>query len=126
MQRRASRAVILLADDEPVIRNLVQVILTSAGYHVLSASDGTEALKLSRAYEGVIDLLISEAKLPELTGPDLASTISKERPNVRVLLITGTLPDKVFQQLSPELLRKPFLPEELLDRVHSILGSRLS
>jgi DNA-binding response OmpR family regulator len=124
MQPQDRRAVILLADDEPVVRNLVQVALTYAGYHVLSASAGAEALKLSRSYEGVIDLLIGDPEMPNLTGPEWANTISKERPDMQVLLMTAELCGEIPQQLRPELLRKPFVPKLLLQRVHSILFSR--
>jgi DNA-binding response OmpR family regulator len=123
MQPQDRRAVILLAHDEPVVRNLIQMALTYAGYHVLSASDGAEALKLSRSYEGVIDLLIGDAEMPNLTGPELASIISKERPDTQVLLMTAELCDEIPQQLRPELLRKPFVAKLLLSRVRSILFS---
>jgi CheY-like chemotaxis protein len=126
LQPQDRRAVILLADDEPVVRNLVQMALTYAGYHVLSASDGGEALKLSRSYEGVIDLLIGDAEMPNLTGPELANTISKERPDMQVLLMTAELCDEIPQQLRPELLRKPFVPKLLLEHINSILLSRPS
>jgi DNA-binding response OmpR family regulator len=126
MQPQDRRAVILLAHDAPVVRNLVQMALTYAGYHVLSASDGAEALKLSRSYEGVIDLLIGDAEKPNLTGRELANTISKERPDMQVLLMTAELCDEIPQQLRPELLRKPFVAKLLLSRVRSILFSRPS
>ncbi|HEY6341015.1 MAG TPA: response regulator [Bryobacteraceae bacterium] len=126
MQPQDKRAVILLADDEPVVRNLVQMALTYAGYHVLSASDGAEALNLSRSYDGVIDLLIGDAEMPNLTGPELAKTVSKERPDMQILLMAAELRDEIPQQLRLELLRKPFVPKLLLERVHSILFRRPS
>jgi DNA-binding response OmpR family regulator len=124
MQERSGGAVILLAEDEPVVRNFVRAALSSAGYYVLAACDGAEALRLSRAYEGVIDLVLSDVKMPNMTGPDLEKMIKKERPDTPVILMTGKSSNEVPHHLRPEMLRKPFLSKELLRRVEAKLGQR--
>lgn len=111
------KTIILLAEDEPIVRNLFQMALTSAGYQVLAAADGAEALRLSRAYEGTIDVLVSDVKMPNMSGPELARKIVQERPDIRVLLMTGKSSGEVPQQLRREMLRKPFVPKQLLERI---------
>jgi two-component system cell cycle sensor histidine kinase/response regulator CckA len=63
-----SRVVILVADDEELVRNLVAVIVRSDGHHVLIAIDGIEALAISRRYDGHIDLLISDIVMPGMNA----------------------------------------------------------
>jgi DNA-binding NtrC family response regulator len=117
------RPVILLAEDEPVVRNFVQMALAYAGYHVLAAADGAEALELSRSYEGAIDLVLSDVKMPKMPGPKLAETIMHERPGIRVLLMTGKSSGEIPEMLRPELLRKPFLPKQLFEKIERALAS---
>ena len=101
-----ARLVILVADDEELIRNMVAVIVRSDGYQVLIASDGAEALDLSRRYNGHIHLLISDIQMPGMTGVELATVLIQERPTIKVLLISGS-PDI---EIPPgfQFLRKPF------------------
>ena len=115
-------AVILVVDDEPFVRNVVQRSLTDAGYRVLTASDGVEALDVSRAYSGAIDLVLSDVVMPNMQGTELAERIVQERPGIRVLLMTGKSTADVPPHLLPDLLRKPFRPEQLLERIRQILG----
>jgi two-component system cell cycle sensor histidine kinase/response regulator CckA len=117
------RMVILLAEDEPVVRSFVDTALTYAGYRVLVAADGAQALQLSRSYDGPIHLVLSDIKMPNMIGPELATVIEKERPGIRVLLMTGASSGEVPQQLRQDLLRKPFLPAQLLGKIAQALSS---
>jgi CheY-like chemotaxis protein len=117
------KVVVLLAEDEPSVRCLVETSLERAGYIVLAANDGAEALKLSRSYPGRIDLLLTDLKMPRVGGPELARTVLRERPRIRILLMTGT-PSDVPEGLQRELLCKPFLPNELLRHVTRALRCR--
>ena len=121
--KRQDRRVILLAEDEPLVRRFVQSALTYAGYHVLVAADGAEALELSRTYRGTIDLVLSDVKMPNMIGPDLAKTIAKERPGIRVMLMTGKSSGEIPMVLRRELLRKPFPPKRLLETIERVLSS---
>jgi CheY-like chemotaxis protein len=108
---------VLLAEDEPGLRKLSERVLSEAGYRVLVAADGAAALGVSRAHAGPIDLLITDVVMPGLGGVDLAAALRKERPSIRVLLVSGyprstTSPaDAALAQLP--FLAKPFLPGEL-------------
>jgi two-component system, cell cycle sensor histidine kinase and response regulator CckA len=119
---RDRKAVILVVDDEPLVRNVVQMTLIHAGYHVLTASDGAEAVDVSRTYPGPIDLVVSDVKMPNITGLELAAMIVKERTGIHVLLMTGKSSGAIPPHLLPDLLRKPFFPKQLLERIHQVLA----
>jgi two-component system cell cycle sensor histidine kinase/response regulator CckA len=112
---------ILLAEDESAIRNLVVFALQRDGYSVLPASDGAEAVELSRQYPGTIDLLLSDVRMPRMDGMQAAEVIRSERPEIRVLLMSGEFACGVPPQLQATLIRKPFLPMVLLERVRGVL-----
>jgi CheY-like chemotaxis protein len=120
-----SHCVILVADDEPAVRHVAAASLKHAGYGVLVAADGTKALQLSRAYEGTIHLLLTDIKMPNLDGPGLAKIIAKERPGIRIIAMTGYSSEHVPSELIPSLIRKPFLPKDLVERVQRELNTGL-
>src|SRR5256885_1634070 len=109
MRRGTSRSsnadtVVLIVDDEPVVRNIVRSIIQAEGYSFLVAGNGQEALTLSRAYPGDLHVLLTDFAMPRMNGGDLAQKIIAERPNMRVLLVG----DKVtaFHTTQPRELRQ--------------------
>lgn len=112
--------VILLVDDEEVIRNLVMHMLEEQGFVVHSASDGQEALELSRRHPGTIDLVITDVDMPRLKGTDLCPQLLKERPGIKVILMSGAAKSGI---INLPFLPKPFDGEALLARVRAILGT---
>lgn len=116
-----SKGVILMADDEAVVRSVIDRTLTHCGYHVLVASDGAEALELSRAFAGPIHLLLSDVEMPRLRGPELAEIVKRERPGMRILLMSGRSSGSVPDHWRAEFLRKPFLPKTLIRRIEECL-----
>src|SRR2546423_15034599 len=81
--------VILVADDEVIVRNLVTILMQLDGYLVLAAADGLEGLELSRKYAGKIDLLITDMEMPRLNGSNLRAHLLEERPGIKVLVLSG-------------------------------------
>lgn len=75
--------VILIAEDDPVIRNLVRISLQREGYFILAAGDGTEALTLSREFKGRIEMLLSDIQMPNMDGIALQKQINEERPGIK-------------------------------------------
>lgn len=112
---------ILLAEDELEIRRLFSDTLTKEGFDVLTASDGEAALRHARNHVGTIDLLITDVEMPKLDGFDLRERLLEERPDVKLLVISGNLGPNIEGTEFP-LLRKPFLPSELAAKVRQILG----
>jgi len=118
------QSVILVADDEALIRNLVTLLLQQDGYFVLSAADGHEGLELSRQYPGAIDLLITDVEMPRLNGTDLCAHLLEDRPGIKVLVMSGAdMAHIVSQNAHLPFLPKPFDGETLKARVRAILAA---
>jgi len=115
------RSVILVADDEPLIRDVVTMLLQRDGYFVLSADDGDAGLELSRKYQGRIDLVITDVNMPGMNGFDLCGHLMDERPGIKVLVISGVDMSKIMHKASMPFLPKPFDGETLKAKVRKIL-----
>jgi CheY-like chemotaxis protein len=70
--------VILLAEDEPVVRNLIGLVLSKEGYSVLTAKDGQEALEICRLFKEPIHLLLTDKTMPQMNGLELAESVLKK------------------------------------------------
>ena len=116
---------ILLVEDEGAVRRLMQEILTSAGYRVLPAANGAEAMHISRDHDGEIHLLMTDVVMPGMSGPQLASRIAATRPSTRILYTSGYTDDALGPHgvLEPgrAFLQKPLLPDDLAERVRELL-----
>jgi PAS domain S-box-containing protein len=103
---------VLLVEDEESVREVANEILTINGYKVLLASQGNEALKISREHEGTIDLMVTDVVMPLMGGPELARQLALTRPQMRVLYMSGYTDDAIVHHgvLSEgtAYLQKPF------------------
>jgi signal transduction histidine kinase/CheY-like chemotaxis protein len=116
---------VLVVEDEPALRNVVQLLLAEAGYQVLLASTPTEALEVIAT--GVhVDLLLTDVVMPGMSGPKLAGEIARSRPEILVLYMSGyvgnALSEHGLDERAP-LLHKPFTPEQLLQMVRETLDA---
>jgi PAS domain S-box-containing protein len=118
---------ILFVEDEQSVRELVRDYLVAAGYCLLEAPDGTQALKVAAAHPGPIHLLITDVVMPHLSGPELATKLTAQRPNVKVLFISGYTDDTVFRHGVLEggvaFLQKPFNLKALSQKIREVLSS---
>jgi two-component system cell cycle sensor histidine kinase/response regulator CckA len=117
---------ILLVEDEQSVRELVRDYLVGAGYCMLEASDGNQALKVAAAHPGPIHMLITDVVMPHLSGPELATKLSAERPKLRILFISGYTDDTVFRHGVLEggvaFLQKPFNLKALSQKIREVLS----
>jgi CheY-like chemotaxis protein len=117
---------VLVVEDDEIIRTLVARTLRGQGYEVLEARHGSEALELWEAHRDEIGLLVSDIVMPGMSGVELAHRIAEERPELRILLMSGFAePGAGAQATAPSgagFLEKPFTPSELLRYVREILG----
>lgn len=111
---------ILLAEDEAGIRAMTRAYLEGLGYRILEAADGAEAVKVSREFDGSIDLILTDLLMPALRGDAVVSSIREQRPGVKALYISGGSEGLVADD-NPEVLLKPFEFPELGHRIRSIL-----
>ncbi len=116
---------VLLAEDEPGLRQMVDRVLKSAGYRVLAASDGVDALAMSREHTGPIELLVADVVMPRLGGIELAAALLAERPHTRVLMMSGYARDSAAPAALANVpfLAKPFSPSELLSAAKATLDA---
>jgi signal transduction histidine kinase len=112
---------ILLVEDEAPVRELVRDVLLRAGYDVLDAADGEQALSIANG-QGDLHLLLTDVIMPKMSGPQLASRFLEARPGTPVLFMSGYTDDKLGQ-LEPgvALVQKPLTPDVLLRRVREVL-----
>jgi CheY-like chemotaxis protein len=115
---RGGTETVLVVEDEPALRSLIELILSEAGYHVLAAADGEEALTLVSRGEPALDLVLTDAVMPKLSGPELVTRLREIRPDIRVIQMTGYSEHGFTED---ELIAKPFEPETLLRRVRDLL-----
>jgi two-component system, cell cycle sensor histidine kinase and response regulator CckA len=118
------QVVILVVDDEVLIRNLVTILMQRVGYIVISACDGEEALNLSRKYSGTIDLVITDVDMPHLNGVELCTRLLEERPGIKAIVMSGKDMSEITRMnVNLPFLPKPFDGEALRKRVQAILAA---
>jgi len=121
---------ILLVEDEDVVRGLARQILEQAGYHVLDARGGDEAIRLGRELGGPIDLLLTDVVMPETSGREVAKRLNKLRPATRVLYMSGYTDDAIVHHgvldSDVEFIQKPFTPIALAQKVREVLDLKRS
>jgi signal transduction histidine kinase len=123
---KATRAeTVLVAEDEHMVRVLVRKVLEQAGYTVLLAASGAEALHLAEQYDGTIHLLVSDVVMPGMNGRELMRRLVRRRPDVKVLYLSGYSEEAVERHgvLDPgtAFMQKPFTPAALARRVRELL-----
>jgi PAS domain S-box-containing protein len=117
-------ASVLVAEDDDALRRLMVQILRRHGYTVATAASAEEALVVARSLGDDLDLLVSDVVMGELSGPELAGTLQRERPALKVLLTSGTADKSVTSHLaegSSSFLSKPFRPTQFIDAVRELL-----
>jgi DNA-binding NtrC family response regulator len=115
---------ILVVDDTPAVLTVVVAVLENANFAVLKADSGEEAIRIAARYEGKIHLLLSDIQMPSMSGPELGETLKKQRPDLRVMLMSG-LPGGNLLVLNYgwAFIEKPFVTEKLLQMIDVVLHS---
>jgi signal transduction histidine kinase/CheY-like chemotaxis protein len=118
---------ILLAEDEEDVRNLTCEFLQSAGYNVLTACDGVEAIEIAERLRGAIQLLVTDVVMPRMRGPELAAKMRVIMPNLRVVFISGYSEElhgtsNCLEEAS--FVQKPFSRDGLLLQVSAALRKK--
>lgn len=116
-----SNLTILLAEDEPAIRNLAQASLEANGHHVLIALDGQHAVNIMRADQDSVDLCLFDVMMPVLTGYEAYTRILKSHPNTPVLFICGDASRTSSVHAHLPHLQKPFANTQLYEKIRSVL-----
>jgi DNA-binding NtrC family response regulator len=104
---------ILIVDDDPRIVAVVMALLANSEYKILTAENGSKALEESRAFSGDIHVLLSDFQMPGISGIDLAMAMTAERPEVKVLLMSGYDGGMLVLNAGWHFLAKPFIASQL-------------
>ena len=123
-RRRTGTETILLAEDEPRVRELTAKILRRHGYTVIVACDGLQALHAAQVPDAGIDIVVTDVRMPSMGGPELCQHLWEVRPTLKVLFLSGYPGVDASSDeagLPAPLLRKPFTSDGLLDQVRAIL-----
>ncbi|GAB1722904.1 MAG: putative Hybrid sensor histidine kinase [Nitrospira sp.] len=124
------RETVLLVEDEPGVRRLVNETLRLHGYTVLEARHGIEALLTGAKHAGPIHLLLTDVVMPQMSGPEVAEKLATVRPEVKVLYMSGYPDHPAFSKggidTEHSFLQKPFTPTTLAQKVREVLdGSKV-
>ena len=118
---------ILLVEDEATVRDLVERILNLQGYRVLAAQGADEAQMVCEAFEGRLDLLLTDVVMPKTSGPILAENLQRRFHDLKVLFMSGYTDShsgvRLLNQKRAAFLPKPFSPEVLAHKVRDVLDS---
>ncbi len=119
------KGTVLVAEDEGPVRTLLSRVLKAAGYNVLDAEDGEQALTLSEGHGGEIDLLVTDIVMPGMNGRILAKRVLADRPDTKVMYISGysggvAKADDIEAE-GAIFIRKPFSPDSLLSAVKTMI-----
>lgn len=116
--------VILLVEDESVVREITGEVLAQAGYQVIASSGPREALRAARKHPGQIDLLLTDMVMPEMTGADLAVELLDHQPDLITIFMSGYAEHDVMKSVRTTAaihIQKPFTIDALLTRVAEAL-----
>jgi signal transduction histidine kinase/transcriptional regulator with GAF, ATPase, and Fis domain len=119
---------ILIVEDESAVRRMAARALAGQGYTILEAENGAEALAVLARTAGPVDLVLTDVVMPILNGRELGERLAADRPELRVLFMSGYTDDDVVRRglLRPGVpfLQKPFMPADLSRKVRAVLDSR--
>ena len=119
---------ILVVEDEPAVLTLLERVMSGAGYVVVTASSGVEALAVTATRSGDIHLLVSDAVMPGMTGLELARQLRLDRPELPILFVSGWAGEAFDREWAAapavDLVLKPFEVADLLERVRALLAAR--
>jgi PAS domain S-box-containing protein len=126
-QRQSGTETVLVVEDEEIVCSLACEALEMLGYTTLSACDSREALAVSNGYDGIIHLLLTDVVLPYMDGRSLFERLSRSRPEMKVLYMSGYTDDAIVHHgvLDPDVhfLQKPFTMDSLAGKMREVLDN---
>ena len=124
---RQGSETVLIVEDSEAVRRYTSAVLENAGYCVLLAATGADALALSEHFSGTIDLVLTDLVLPQMNGRELAEKLELARPGVKILFMSGYSQEMIGSRgiIAKDVayLPKPFSPDELTAKVREVLGN---
>jgi len=118
----AAGGTILLVEDEDAVRALIAEVLGEAGYDLIAAASGSEAIQAAAANDGAIDLVLTDLVMPGMSGIEVGEALREARPQIKVLYMSGYTDEKVPISLgsSSDFLQKPFTMNDLTAKIREL------
>jgi DNA-binding response OmpR family regulator len=115
---------ILVVEDDPELRTMLEILFEARGYQMLIAEDGRAGWEMAKAHQGPIDLLLSDIVMPHMTGVELARRISTARSETKILLVSAYHQSVLAIDKNWNFVPKPYAPNVLIGKVEELLAAR--
>jgi CheY-like chemotaxis protein len=115
---------ILVVDDDLAVRTIARAFLAAAGYTVMDAASGAEALQVFQRHQMAITVVISDIVMPGMSGPELCDRLLQIQPQLKLLFMSGNINSADLGGI--ELVPKPFRAHELVSKVQELVNSKTS
>ena len=123
-----SPAVVLVVEDEEVLREFANLILRKHGFQVLTARDGVEALNIAEQHKSPPDLVFTDVVMPRMDGAELSRRFVQQFPATPILFTSGyprsILIESGLEEKGQQFLQKPYTTQTLLEKIREVLSSR--
>ncbi|HZS47690.1 MAG TPA: ATP-binding protein [Blastocatellia bacterium] len=120
---------ILIVEDDNMVREMIREILKKTGYNMLEAENGIAAVQLSRMYEGVIDMVITDVVMPQMNGRELVEKLIEARPQIKAIYMSGYTHDAIMKyglgNIDGAFMQKPFASAALVSKVREVLDQAI-
>ncbi len=113
--------VVLLAEDDPVVRGMLEKLLKQGGYDLIIAEDGQDAFQKHTDHKGRIDLLVCTVQMPGMTGSDLARQMRLTRPELRVMLTSSFPQGLLILDTGWQFIQRPFVRGVLVEKIVELI-----
>ena len=119
--------VLLLVEDDEVVRNAENEFLSQSGYRIIEAANGMEAIRRAKEFDGAIQLMVTDVVMPHMGGAKLASKLAQLRPDMRIIFVSGYAESTVLRHgaidVTTRFLQKPFSLKSLARKIRSVLDA---
>jgi two-component system cell cycle sensor histidine kinase/response regulator CckA len=119
---------ILVVEDDPAVRGLVEEVLKPTGYHVITAENGEVAIRTAEEWKGPIDLVLTDIVMPKMGGKEVADRLVVMRPGIKVMFMSGYTGNAIAQHGTLDagvaFIQKPFTPDALCAKIRAVLNAR--
>ena len=124
----SGKGTILMIEDEDVVIEVTQTMLEMLGYRVMVAKNGKDAVHITKTFDGQIDLILLDIKLPDMDGGKVYPLIMEARPDLKVIVFSGFAIEgparKILDAGAEDFIQKPFSLAILSQKLEKVLGRK--
>jgi CheY-like chemotaxis protein len=117
----SARGTVLLVEDDPMVSEIVSELIVSLDYQVLSAASPADAIVEFRKHQKCIDIMLTDWLMPGSNGQELADTVYRIKPELKIIFMSGRLPDEAPTGRVMHFLQKPFGRDDLRRKLAEVI-----